>query len=161
MEQNSGRNQRRIRNFLLQPLLQVKLGLYTLGLAATFSLAILLILYFSLLDFAEIVMALTDTESEIIELFKEYSATSQLWVLVLVLGFMICNVFVTIVYTHKLVGPTVAFRTQIRKLIQGEFDGEVYLRKNDAFQELASDINELSRILKENNGNLLGQEKNN
>jgi signal transduction histidine kinase len=159
MKENSEKDQRRIRNFLLQPLLQVRLGLYTIILAAIFSSAVLTLLYYSLIDFGEIVMALTDSESEIKDLFDDYSASSTLWLYVLVLAFMICNILITVIYTHRLVGPSIAFRGQIQKLINGDFSGKVILRKDDAFQELATEINRLSQILKENNGCIKVPEK--
>ena len=148
------RDQRKIKNFLLQPLIQIKLGLYSILLAIFFSATTLAVLYLNLLDFATIIFALTDSESEIRELFTEYVSQTKWWILVLVLFFLVTNITVSVTYTHRLVGPTVAFRNQIEKIRKGDFSQTIHLRKGDAFGEVADEINKLTQQLSENNGSI-------
>ena len=61
----NAQDKRKFRNYFLQPLLQIKLGLYSIILTAVFSLTVSVILYLNLVDFATIIFALTDSESEI------------------------------------------------------------------------------------------------
>ena len=128
----SPKDQRRIRNYLLQPLLQIKLGLYSILLAICFSSAILLIVYLNLRDFAQIIVALTDSESEIRELFYEYATASQWWIALLVMGFLISNIVISVTYTHKLIGPTIAFKSQLERIRTGDFSQKVNLRPTQA-----------------------------
>ena len=44
-------------------------------------------------------------------------------------------------------GPTVAFRRHIQALRQGDFDSRVRLRRGDAFNEVADELNALSEDL--------------
>ena len=148
------RDQRKIKNFLLQPLIQIKLGLYSILLAIFFSATTLAVLYLNLVDFATIIFALTDSESEIRELFTEYVSQTKWWILVLVLFFLVTNITVSVTYTHRLVGPTVAFRNQIEKIRNGDFSQAIHLRKGDAFGEVADEINKLTQQLSENNGSI-------
>lgn len=148
------KDQRRIKNFLLQPLLQIKLGLYSILLAVFFSATTVAVLYLNLVDFATIIFALTDSESEIRELFTEYVSQTKWWILVLVLFFLVTNVIVSVTFTHRLVGPTVAFRNQIEKIRQGDFSQAIHLRKGDAFVEVADEINKLTQQLSKNKGSI-------
>jgi len=45
------------------------------------------------------------------------------------------------------VGPTVAFRRHLRALAAGDYSARTYLRPHDAFQEVADELNALSRAL--------------
>ncbi len=54
----------------------------------------------------------------------------------------------SIYFTHKMVGPTVAFRRQINALKSGNYRSKVYLRQGDAFGEVAVELNELADELK-------------
>ncbi|MFK7823558.1 MAG: hypothetical protein AB8G05_05345 [Oligoflexales bacterium] len=150
----SPKDQRRLRNYLLQPLLQVKLGLYSIILALCFSSVIILIVYLNMKDFADIVVVLTEHESEIRELFFEYAAISQWWISFFVLGFLLSNIIISVTYTHKLVGPTIAFKNQLERLRSGDFSQKVSIRKGDAFMEIANELNLLTEILEENDGNI-------
>jgi len=142
-----GKAKRRVRNFLLQPLIQVKLGLYSILLAAGFSAAIGGILYVNLAKFAQIVLQLTDVEDEVYDLLNTYMADTKWWLALAIAVFLVCNVLVSIIYTHRLIGPSIAFRRHIRNLAEGRFNARTYLRKGDAFVEVADELNHLSEVL--------------
>jgi len=59
------------------------------------------------------------------------------------------TVAVSIFFTHRLVGPTYAFRRHIRELKNGNYGSRVVLRKGDAFQEVAEDLNDLAVTLEQ------------
>jgi hypothetical protein len=58
---------------------------------------------------------------------------------------------VAVIFTHKLIGPTIAFRRHIRMIAEGKFQYRTKLRKGDAFQEVASDLNKLSEFFERKN----------
>lgn len=121
-------------------------------LAMCFSAVIMLIVYLHMKDFAQIIIALTESQSEIRELFFDYAYASQYWIALLVVGFLISNIVISITYTHKLIGPTIAFRNQLQRIRSGDFSKKVSLRKGDAFIELAEELNELTDTLEKNGG---------
>lgn len=157
-EQESNRKKRKLRNWLLQPVLQIRLGMYSIMLAGIFSVAVFVILYHNLVDFAEIVVTLTDSESEIRELFNSYMANTKWWLVIIIVSYFLINLMISIVFTHRLVGPTVAFRSHLERLSRGDFTQRVILRKGDAFTEVADELNRLTEILVENEGRLPSQD---
>lgn len=150
-----GKSQRRIKNYLLQPLLQTKIGIYCILLAALFSTIIGGLLYLHLSRFTAIVLQLTDVEEDVVLQFQNYIAEVRIWLMLLVGTYLACTILVSVVYTHKLVGPTYAFRRHISALRHGNFKAKTFLRKSDAFKEVADELNNLSDVL----GNKYGNEK--
>lgn len=140
---------RSIKNFALQPLLQVKLGLYSIILSLVFALAVTGILYVNLAKFSDIILQLTGVEDEVKDLLNQYIAPAKLQVMGVILLYVIVNMVVTILYTHKLIGPTIAFRRHIRMIAEGKLQYRTVLRKGDAFEEVANDLNKLSEFMEQ------------
>lgn len=145
-----GKNARSLKNLLLDPFTQIKLGLYSFLLALVFSLVVLGILYVNLNNFASIVMTLTDAEDELTGLFIQYMSDATLWLSVTIIAFLLLNILISIVYTHHLIGPAVAFRRHVQNLHKKEYSSRVHLRKGDSFVELANDLNSLAEKLEKN-----------
>lgn len=146
-QQPSGKASRSIRNYALQPLLQVKLGLYSILLSFAFALVVAGILYVNLAKFSSIIVQLTGVEEEVKDLLDQYVAPAKIQVLLTLVVYVIVNMIVTILYTHKLIGPTIAFRRHIRMIAEGKLQYRTNLRKGDAFSEVAQDLNNLSEAL--------------
>ena len=142
-----GPKKRKIRNYLLQPLVQVKLGLYSVLLAFVFAGTVAAILTIHLGDFASIVMALTNVEAEVNELLNTYMTDLWRWLVLSIFVFLVANIVVSILFTHRLVGPTFAFRRHIRSLAEGNYQVRTFLRKGDAFIEVADELNNLAEVL--------------
>jgi len=138
---------RRVRNFLLMPLLQVKLGLYSILLTILFSAAMAGILYLNLKKFAVIVLQLTDVQEEVTELLDAYMRDTRWYLGIAIATFIAINVVISVLYTHRLIGPTIAFRRHVRALADGRYNVRTFLRKGDAFAELADELNHLSEVL--------------
>ena len=145
---------RRLRNILLQPLVQVKLGMYSICLAFLFSIVIMTLLYMNFYRFYDMVLELTDLREEVSMLLQGYIMDATGWLLTTVIVYLIMNIAISVYYTHRLVGPTYAFRRHIDLLRNGDFDSRVQLRKGDAFEEVANDLNDLASQLDTNNGQI-------
>ncbi len=141
---------RKLSNFLLQPLLQIRLGLYSIILSLGFCIAIVTIFYVNLYRFYDLVLELTDLREEVSEILQGYIEGLTFWLVVLLVVYLIITVAVSIFFTHKLVGPTYAFRRHVRELGKGNYKSRIVLRKHDAFQEVADDLNELAVTLEAN-----------
>jgi hypothetical protein len=131
----------------LDPLLQFRLGFYSILTSLAFSGAILAVLYAKFAKFAEIVMALTDVEDEIKVLFSSYLNDTWLWLIGLSVFFFLLNLFISVFFTHKLIGPTVAFMRTLRDLREERYQSRVFLRKGDAFSYVANELNALAAKL--------------
>lgn len=147
-----GINRRSVRNFLLQPFLQVKLGLYSTILAFGFAGVISWLVYIHLNEFANVVIQLTDAREEVLELLFKSLADMRNSLLAAIVLFLVLNIGVSVFFTHRMVGPTIAFRRLIRNLIDGHYGSEIKLRDGDAFLEVADELNHLSRTLAERHG---------
>lgn len=147
----STKAKRTVKNYLLQPLLQVKLGLYCIILAVLFAVALGAILYFNFAGLINSIILMTDAEAEVRDIFLSYWRDTQMWLYLSVGVYLVATVAISVVYTHKLVGPTIAFRRHLRNLAEGRFNSRTHLRRGDAFSEVADELNHLSEVLERKN----------
>ncbi len=140
-------HKRKLSNFMLQPLLQIRLGLYSILLSLAFCLALVAIFYINFYKFYDLVLELTDLREEVTDILQSYVRGLIGWVVVGTTVYFFITVAVSIFFTHRLVGPTYAFRRHIRELKNGNYGSRVVLRKGDAFQEVAEDLNDLAVTL--------------
>lgn len=141
-------NQRQAKNYLLQPQVQVKLGLYNVLLSAVFGGAVFLLLR----GHQERVQGLLDllvasVPPEIQARLDTQFQSFAVWLALVVLVFVVASVLVSVVFTHRMVGPTYAFRRQLSELTAGNYAARVHLRRDDAFVEVADDLNRLAAAL--------------
>jgi len=147
-----GKAQRSFKNFLLNPLLQVKLGMYCIILSVVFAIALGAILYSNFAELIDSVVLMTDLEDDVRDLFLSYWKSTQIWIYLIFLIYLGSTIAVSIMYTHKLIGPTIAFKRHVRSLIDGKYNARTYLRKGDAFVELGEELNNLSQQMEEAGG---------
>lgn len=147
-------NQRRVKNFLLQPMLQVRLGLYNIVLSAAFGMAVFGLLHMQrqrtegmLANLGQLTID-EPVQREIDRLQRDQA----LWFGGITLIFVTASVLVSVVFTHRLVGPTYAFRRMMAELASGNYAARVTLRRDDAFLEVADDLNRLAATLEATHG---------
>jgi signal transduction histidine kinase len=143
----TGKAKRKAKNFMLQPLLQVKLGIYTILISVVFAAALAAILYFNFSSLINSIVLMTDAEEEVRDIFLSYWKTTQIWIYLTFLGYLVLTIVISVIYTHKLIGPTIAFRRHIRMIAEGRYNARTYLRKGDAFVEVAEELNRLSEVM--------------
>jgi methyl-accepting chemotaxis protein len=140
---------RKARNFLLKPGLQLKLAFYILLLSLGF---VFITVLFGKLYFEQTYITLVDntTQSEYIQAIvtqqiHDFKSLS----LLLLAVYTVLIVLVATVYTHRMIGPTLPIMRHVKALKQGFYSHRVKLREYDCFQELADELNELAEILEE------------
>jgi hypothetical protein len=142
---------RRMRNFLLQPLLQVKIGLYCILLSVGLMLSVGAILYANLSKILNLILQLTDVPEEARDVLMKHVWGMSGWLLLAAAIYLVLTILVSVFFTHRLIGPTIAFRRHIRALSEGRFSARTFLRNGDAFEEVAEELNRLSEILERKN----------
>lgn len=143
---------RQLRNYLLQPSVQLRLGFYSILLAIGLAVAVVTILYLQLGELYGAILELTDAGEEV-ALAVDIALHDAAWWLGLSLAvFVLATIAISILYTHRLVGPTYAFRRHIRALADGQYQVRTHLRRGDAFPEVAEELNRLAEILEAKNG---------
>ena len=142
-------HKRKLSNFMLQPLLQIRLGLYSIILSLVFCLGLVAIFYINFYKFYDLVLELTDLREEVTDILQSYLRGLIGWVAIGTSVYFFITVGISIFFTHRLVGPTYAFRRHIREIKNGNYGSRVVLRKGDAFQEVAEDLNDLAVSLEQ------------
>ncbi len=145
----TGKSQRRMMNFLLQPLLQMRIGILTTGASLIFVVGIGWYAYHKLVAFSDVVATLTSADSDVKALMADYLASVGMTGAIGSAVFVVINLGLSIYMTHKMVGPTIAFRRHIRSLADYNFSAKTKLREGDAFVEVADELNRLSDRLTE------------
>jgi signal transduction histidine kinase len=141
------KSQRHVRNYLLSPLLQIKFGVWNILLSVFFSVIFVLQIVSGFENQISFLVDMTDAREQILEQVESQKYDFY-WLLgTYIFGYMIVVISSSILMTHSLIGPTIAFRRHIRALIDGNYKSRVTLRKADAFSEVAEDLNSLAETL--------------
>ena len=139
---------RKIRNFLLKPNIQIRIGLYTVATSLIFAVLIGMIFHMQFSTLYVTVLELTDIQEEVSEVINQQITDSFFWLVFISAAFICTNIVLAIWYTHRMVGPSVAFKRHIDNLIRGDYLHKTTLRRGDAFQDVALRLNTLSNTLK-------------
>jgi methyl-accepting chemotaxis protein len=138
---------RRLSNFLLQPIIQTRIGAYCIGLSFLFAGVIAAIVYVHLGKLFGFIIEMTDAPEEVQTIIMSYLSSIQTWVYLTLAAYILFVFAISIWYTHRLVGPMVAFKRHFEALQQGNFTHRTNLRKNDAFHEAANELNKATEML--------------
>jgi len=138
---------RKVRNFLLKPALELKLALYFLLLSFAF---VLITVLFGKLFFEQTYITLIENTTQAdyinavigqqIHQFKSLS-------LLLLVAYVVSVVVLAAVYTHRMIGPMIPIKRHVKALQDGLYSRRVKLREYDCFQELADELNVLAETL--------------
>ena len=138
---------RKARNFLLMPALELKLALYFLLLSFAF---VLITVVFGKLFFEQTYITLIENTTQAdyvnavidqqIHKFKSLS-------LLLLVAYVVMVVVLAAVYTHRMIGPMIPIKRHVKALQDGLYSRRVKLREYDCFQGLADELNVLAETL--------------
>ena len=106
-------------------------------------------------QYSELLLAiidLTDAGDELKEIIHSYQNRTIQYVVGLFLIYTFTIWTVGVFYTHRLVGPTVAFQHFLEKIREGDYSARVHVRKNDAFGDIADDLNKTAEELERRHG---------
>lgn len=125
------------------------MGLYTIILSLIFAGTFVFILISSFERLFQFVIDLTDAREQVMTEITTQFHMMLCWLAVVTVAYLGLIISLSISCTHKLIGPTIAFRRHIRSLIEERFNSRVTLRKGDAFAEVAEELNTLAALLEE------------
>jgi methyl-accepting chemotaxis protein len=138
---------RKARNMLLKPVLQLKLALYAIVLTLIF---LCTTVFFGKMYFEQTYITLVEntTQAEYIQavVSQQIHQFKSMFLLLLVVYTVMMVVLIT-VYTHRMIGPTLPIMRHIRALKDGFYSQRVRLRRYDCFQEMADELNKLAEAL--------------
>lgn len=135
---------RQLRNLLLQPGLQSRLGLYCVIASVFFAAAVYGILLTNYSSITDAILQLTGNNDQVREIIGLHWNGTQIWIYLAAVAYVVAITLISVWYTHRMVGPTIAFRRHLERLEQGDFAYRTNLRRGDAFSEVADALNRLS-----------------
>ncbi len=147
MDSFDGVPKRRLSNYLLKPMLQSKIGLYFILISMLFSASVAAVFYYNFSDLFHSVLQLTDAPQEVQAIIQHYWSSAQTWILICIVVYVAFTILLSIWYTHRFVGPAVAFLRHLNEINQGHYHYRTHLRRGDAFEELAKALNKSSEAL--------------
>lgn len=140
------KNQRQIKNILVNPGIQFRLFVPYLVMLAIATLLLNGVLFFIVSTVYQVFPDMTPEQSDELNrtLFRSVIVSAVGLSIMAFLGFVL-----TTVLSHRLLGPLVPIRRHIQKLIEGRYEDRLRLRKKDELHFLADDINALTEKLGE------------
>jgi len=139
---------RKARNFLLKPGIQLRLTLYVLLLSFTFALLAVLFgnLYFEQ-TFVTLLQS-TDQSEYVQRILARQTGEFKELALLLLSGYVLLMIVVTVIFTHRLIGPIIPIQRHVKALQEGRFTHRISQRRHDdAFNELVEQLNTLAETL--------------
>jgi methyl-accepting chemotaxis protein len=131
---------------LVKPVVQLKLAAYLLVVTFAFGMLTALNSWsaYGRLYQATLATAAGPFKQDILEQTQLYLNTSS----VLLVGYVVVVLAVTIGYVHRLIGPIVAFERHLRALQRGDYTSRVSLRRSDhVYADMADQLNDLAERL--------------
>jgi methyl-accepting chemotaxis protein len=144
MKVSAIKSQRLFKNFFLQPKLQFRFGLYSTVIYGILYGVLGTYFYYKLQEFTDVIVTLTEADQEVYDMLNNYLLTVARGGIIAAAIFLVLSLALSVYFTHKMVGPTVAFRRHISSMRNGEFHSRIALRQGDAFWEVAEDLNRLA-----------------
>lgn len=143
------RGKRSLKNFLLDARLQLPAAVYSTIAAFWFVSFCGVVVYLNSYDAMSLVIDMTDISTEVETLLWDTINESIGYMAASAVIFIMVNLMIATVVTHKMVGPVVQFCKHVENLRNGEYDSRVVLRKKDGFEDLAAELNKLAETLEE------------
>lgn len=130
-----------MRSMLVEPYLQVKLGLIFILVNMIFSIMILGVTGWFLSDIFGTLTTYFQLTGQ-----DAGSVTDKLQfplavVGILVFGFVVTTLMFAVAYTHKIYGPLVSINRHLDEVLEGKRPSRLVLREGDQLQDLATKLN--------------------
>lgn len=138
---------RKLRNRIQKPGLQLRFPLYTILLTVFFAGSIVATVYLSFGDLYNSILNVSELGEYYKNAIRENFQASIGLLTMFFLAYITLIVVLSVVVTHRMIGPTYSFVRQIRALKNGDYYARIVLRKHDEFKDVAKELNELAEIL--------------
>lgn len=144
------RPRRRIRNYLIEPEIQMKRAYYFLAFFLCMMGGIVFWIYFQLVIAVEFLS--TEHAVVAVRITDLLNSLSPFTIAAYVLTGVICSIVFGIYSSHRVIGPSVAIRHHIERLKSGDFSRPLRIRDGDELVTVARLLNELTEVLQKKYG---------
>jgi hypothetical protein len=132
---------RQLKNYLLDPGLQLRLGGYLAAVAALLSVALGWTVWRAYAEASKLV-ALGDPRSDevVAALLRSEDRIRMLWMAGILAGVVVCLLGLAVVVTHRIAGPALALARTCRSVGEGSLARPRPLRRGDLLVGLADEV---------------------
>lgn len=137
----SGRKKRRLRNYLLNTSLQLRLASYLLGVGVALSLGLGWMLWRAYRETSRVIaLSDPDTGDSIGLALANEDRVRIVLLAVVLLGVLVCLVGTAVVVSHRIAGPAFAIARTCRQVGDGNLSRPRPLRPRDLLLDLGNDV---------------------
>jgi hypothetical protein len=131
--------------YVIDPVFQFNFAGVTVLLVLGFALLVGAFTFAKLGSFLDLVYDQPEATDAVRKLAKLQINDFTFWLMTMILGYSFAALFVIVALTHRVAGAKFAIVRHVRsRLMAGEFDRPLKLRKHDYLKDVAEAINELS-----------------
>ena len=118
--------------------------------AAFWVLFVVVLMYGHFYELVESILLLTDAPEEVRAIFDDHWSSFSSWLYLSSVLYFLLTIAASVYYTHKFVGPSVAFQKHLEEIAKGNFKHLTHLRKGDQLEGVADALNKVSEVLSKN-----------
>jgi len=136
-----GAQKRRIRNYLIDSSIQLRLASYLVAVACAISVGMGWLLWNAYRESSRLV-SLGDprTDDALAAMLAREDRERMLWLGIGLVAVILCLLVVAVMVTHRVAGPTVALSQTCRRVGAGDFARPRPLRRRDLLVDLADEV---------------------
>jgi hypothetical protein len=144
-----GRRQRKLRNYLLNAPLQLRLASYLIGVGVALSLGLGFLLFRAYGETSRVIALSDPDQGDSIALALASEDRSRIVIIAVVLvGVLVCLLGSAVVVSHRIAGPAFAISRTCRQVGEGHLTLPRPLRPRDLLVELGNDVYQMVGALR-------------
>jgi len=141
------RNQRRMRNYLIRPVSQLKISGSVAVLMVAIVVGLNIVNYLKYSNITRVMSNFYSLNEETREILLGIRMQLLLTDVILAIAISLVIILVWIKMTHRIYGASLAIEKFVRLMIEEKYESKLTLRKKDEFRDVADVLNELGSVL--------------
>jgi methyl-accepting chemotaxis protein len=131
---------RRIRNYLIDSSIQLRLASYLVAVACLISIGMGWLLWSAYRESSRLMMLDPRLDETLVGLMAREDRERMLWLGIALVAVILCLLLVALVVTHRVAGPTVAIGQTCRRIGAGDLSRPRPRRRRDLLVDLADEV---------------------
>ena len=157
---SKGRKARNIRNIIIEPFKQIKLGVYVLGACLAFIVITSWMVYSAFSEQYQQVMTIfgiVDQSNKYELIVNDVFIGNALRITAFFVSFIGVIFYVVFRATHKFYGPLVSIERFVKEIMRGDYTQRIVIRRGDELQKLVLSLNQMAETLEKRHGSRTGE----
>ena len=135
-----GDHKRRIRNYLIDSSIQLRLASYLVAVACAISIGMGWLLWSAYRESSRLMLLDPRVDETLAGMMAREDRERMLWLGIALVAVILCLLVVALVVTHRVAGPTVAIAQTCRRVASGDLSHPRPLRRRDLLVDLADEV---------------------